>query len=169
MSLDNIQLPASVIQDLYKKSLVLSGNKEEKKAQIPSATVSFNVLGDNLQKILILVSDNEALYLPDEQLSFLMGILTACKLTMQDVAILNIEKNKAISYTNLTTTLKSEKIILFGVETSKISLPLQFPAYQIQSYNNQVYLSAPLLTVLQNDKAEKTKLWLCLKQLFSIQ
>jgi hypothetical protein len=169
MSLDNIQLPASVIQDLYKKSLVLSDNKKEKKAQMASATVSFNVLGDNLKKILILVSDSEALYLPDEQLNFLMGILTACKLTMQDVAILNIEKNKDIVYTNLTKILKSEKIILFGVETSRISLPLQFSTYQIQSYKNQIYLSASLLTVLQNDKAEKMKLWLCLKQLFSIQ
>ncbi|HTC00587.1 MAG TPA: hypothetical protein VK705_07880 [Ferruginibacter sp.] len=169
MSLDNIQLPASVIQDLYKKSLVLSNVKEDKKSQMLSTAVSFNILGNNQQKILILVSDSETLYLPDEQLNFLMGILTACKLTMQDVAILNIEKNKDISYTNLTATLKSEKIILFGVETSRISLPLQFPTYQMQAYNNQVYLSAPLLTVLQNDKAEKTKLWLCLKQLFSIQ
>ena len=169
MSLDNIQLPASVIQDLYKKSLVLSNVKEDKKSQMLSTAVSFNILGNNQQKILILVSDSETLYLPDEQLNFLMGILTACKLTMQDVAILNIEKNKDISYTNLTATLKSEKIILFGVETSRISLPLQFPIYQMQAYNNQVYLSVPLLTVLQNDKAEKTKLWLCLKQLFSIQ
>ena len=168
MSLDNIQLPASVIQDLYKKSLVLSDVIQVKKPKTPSETASFNILGNNQQKILIVVSDNETLYLPDEQLNFLMGILTACKLTMQDVAILNTEKNKDISYTNLAGTLKAEKVILFGVETSTISLPLQFPSYQIQAYNNQVYLSAPSLTVLQNDKAEKTKLWLCLKQLFSI-
>jgi hypothetical protein len=168
MSLDNIQLSASVIQDLYKKSLILSNAKEDKKSQMPSTNVSFNILGNNQQKILILVSDGETLYLPDEELNFLMGILTACKLTMEDVAILNVEKNNDISFTNLATTLKSEKIILFGVETSRISLPLQFPTYQIQAYNNQLYLCAPLLTVLQNDKAEKTKLWLCLKQLFSI-
>jgi hypothetical protein len=168
MSLNNIQLPASVIQDIYKKSLVLSDVIQEKTPKTPSTIVSFNILGNNQQKIVILVSDNETLYLPDEQLNFLMGILTACKLTMQDVAILNIEKNKDISYINLASTLKAEKIILFGVETSNISLPLQFPVYQIQAYNDQVYLSAPSLTVLQNDKAEKTKLWLCLKQLFSI-
>jgi hypothetical protein len=168
MSLDNIQLPASVIQDLYKNSLVLSDVIKARKPEILSASASFNILGNNQQKILILVSDSETLYLPDEQLNFLMGILTACKLTMQDVAILNIEKNKDVSYTNLAGTLKAEKVILFGVETSTISLPLQFPFYQIQAYNNQVYLCAPSLTVLQNDKAEKTKLWLCLKQLFSI-
>jgi hypothetical protein len=168
MSLDNIQLPASVIQDLYKKSLVLSDKKPSAKVEKPSDTVSFNILGNNQQKILILVADEETLYLPDEQLNFLMGILTACKLTMQDVAIVNTRKNTNISYTNFAAALKSAVIILFGVETSIIELPLQFPNYQIQAYNNQTYLSAPPLTVLQNDKAEKTRLWLCLKQLFSL-
>jgi hypothetical protein len=168
MSLDNIQLSAGVIQDLYKNSLVLSGNTKEKQVETPSSNISFNTLGNNQQKILILVDDDETLYLPDEQLNFLMGILTACKLTMQDVAILNIQKNINVSYTNLATTLKASTVLLFGVETSKIALPLQFPFYQIQAYNNQTYLSAPLLTVLQNDKAEKTRLWLCLKQLFSL-
>jgi hypothetical protein len=47
-------------------------------------------------------------------------------------------------------------------------LPLQFPAYQIQKFNNQVYLAAPALHLLAQDKAEKTKLWNCLKQVFSI-
>jgi hypothetical protein len=168
MSLDNIQLSAGAIQDLYKRSLVLSANTPEKKVETPSSAVSFNVLGNNQQKILILVDNNETLYLPDEQLNFLMGILTACKLTMQDVAILNTKKNSNLSYLNLATVLKSSKVILFGVETSIIELPLQFPTYQIQAYNNQTYLSAPSLTVLQNDKAEKTKLWLCLKQVFSL-
>jgi len=168
MSLDNIQLSAGAIQDLYKRSLVLSASTPEKKVEMPSSAVSFNTLGNNQRKILILVDNDETLYLPDEQLNFLMGILTACKLTMQDVAILNIQRNKDVSYTNLATALKASTVILFGVETSKIALPLQFPLYQIQAYNNQTYLSAPLLTVLQNDKAEKTKLWLCLKQVFSL-
>ena len=168
MSLNNIQLSAGAIQDLYKRALVLSADAQEKKVEIPSSTISFNTLGNNQQKILILVDNDETLYLPDEQLNFLMGILTACKLTMQDVAILNIQKNKDVSYTNLATALKAFIVLLFGVETSKIALPLQFPFYQIQAYNNQTYLSAPSLTVLQNDKAEKTKLWLCLKQLFSL-
>jgi hypothetical protein len=168
MSLDNIQLPAGVIQNLYKTALILSNDQPQKKVENPSTAVSFNILGNNQQKILILVADDETLYLPDEQLNFLMGILTACKLTMQDVAILNTKKNTNLSYTALAAGLKTETIILFGVETSIISLPLQFPPYQIQAYNNQTYLSAPSLPVLQNDKAEKTKLWLCLKQLFSL-
>jgi hypothetical protein len=168
MSLNNIQLTAGAIQDLYKKSLVLSDKMPEAKVEKPSTTVPLNILGNNQQKILILVADDEALYLPDDQLNFLMGILTACKLTMQDVAILNTTKNTAISYTNLATMLQPSTVILFGVETSIISLPLQFPAYQIQAYNNQTYLNAPPLALLQNDKAEKTKLWLCLKQLFSL-
>ncbi len=143
MSLDNIKLPASVIGDLYKNSLVLSDNNISTVAETPSTKVSFNVLGHNQQGIIIVVADDETLYLPDEQLNFLMGILTACKLTMQDVAIINIKKNKNVSYQNITGELKAKKILLFGVEPELLSLPLQFPAYQLQSYNNQVYLSSP--------------------------
>jgi hypothetical protein len=168
MSLNNIQLTGGAIQELYKRSLVLSDKKQAAKVETGSTKVSFNILGNNEKKILILVMDEEALYLPDDQLNFLMGILTACKLTMQDVAILNTKKNKDVAYTNLAQILKAATVILFGVETSIIALPLQFPSYQIQAYNNQTYLSAPPLTVLQNDKTEKTKLWLCLKQLFSL-
>jgi hypothetical protein len=164
MSLDNIQLSPVVLQELFKNTLIGTGSGKE----VAAKKTVLNFLGNNKKQIAIIVSNEEVLYLPDEQLNFLMGILAACKLTMEDVAIMNIKKTNPLSYTTLTKELKAEKILLFGVEPSQIELPLQFPNYQVQSYNKQVYLSSPLLNILQDDKAEKTKLWLCLKQVFSI-
>jgi len=159
MSLDNIQLTPFILQELFKKNLVGNSNVQAQVTSSVNKPISF--LGKNKKQIAIIVNNDDALYLPDEQLSFLLGILAACKLTMEDVAIINIKKNEALTYKTLTKELNTEKIFLFGVDASEIELPLQ-------QYNKQLYLSSPLLSILQDDKAEKSKLWLCLKQVFSI-
>ena len=166
MSLDNIQLPPSIIQSLYNKSLYdLKTDKPGMEDQQPG---SISFLGGNNRKIAIVVNDAEAIYLQDDALNFLLGILTACKLTMADVALINTSKNPDLNYTTITGQLQAEKIFLFGLDTDAIGLPLQFPNYQIQQYNNQVYLSSASLDSLQKDKNEKTKLWNCLKKIFSL-
>ncbi|MEO6231250.1 MAG: hypothetical protein ABJB11_20470 [Ferruginibacter sp.] len=166
MSLDNIQLHPIVLQGLFTDSLIDFDNHQPINQKETNKTIA--TLGNNKQYILIVVASEEAIYLPDDQLNFLLGVLSACNLSMEDVAICNIKKNKNISYKTFEETLKSEKIFLFGVSPAEISLPLEFPDYQIQRFNNQVYLSAPILSKLQTDKAEKTILWNCLKQIFSI-
>ena len=166
MSIDNIQLTPFLIQELFKKSLVESDSQESNKKLDPE--VSFSVLGHNRKKIIILVANDETLYLPDEQLNFLLGILSACSLTMEDVAIINTRKNKNITYKTIEQELKGEKIILFGVAPAQINLPIEFPHYQVQPFNSQTYLSAAMLPEIQDNKAEKAKLWNCLKQIFAI-
>ncbi len=167
MSLDNIQLPSIVLQGLYKHCLI--DLKNEQQFDIKTELQRFSTLGNNRGHVLILVESEETLYLPDDLLNFLMGVLAACNLNMEDVAILNIKKNKSVTYKNLTNELKPEKIFLFGVTPSGIGLPLDFPNYQIQRYNSQIYLTAPALSHVQNNKIEKTKLWTCLKQIFEIK
>jgi len=166
MSLDNIQLPAIVLHDLFKHSLV-DLNTNEPVAAI-TKTTGIASLGSNQKQITIIVADENTLYLPDGELNFLMGVLAACKLSMADVALVNIAKNTALTYTDIKEDLKAAIILLFGVEPSQLQLPLQFPNYQIQKFNSQVYLSAAPLQLLAADRAEKTKLWNCLKQVFSI-
>jgi hypothetical protein len=166
MSLDNIQLPAIVLQDLFKNSLVDIDNGMAKQAVEKTTGIAF--LGSNQKQVTIIADDTTTIYLPDEELNFLMGILNACKLSMADVALVNIAKTGAVTYGKIQEELNAETILLFGVTPAQLQLPLQFPHYQIQKFNNQVYLAAPALTVIAADKAEKTKLWNCLKQIFSI-
>lgn len=166
MSLNNIQLPAFVLQQLYNHTLI--GLKPEPKSEIKPVHKTFATLGNNRRHILILVESDETLYLPDDQLNFLMGILAACSLTMEDVAILNLKKNKPAGYKLLTDELKAEKIFLFGVVPTQIEMPIDFPNYQVQQYNNQTYLTAPMLSQFHDNKTEKMKLWGCLKQIFAL-
>jgi hypothetical protein len=166
MSLDNIQLSDIVLQGLYNKSLYVLDSHKSALTDMPVSDISF--LGNNQKKITILVNADAAIYLPDDELNFLMGILTACKLSMADVALVNFAKNPELMYTIITEQLKAEKVFLFGLNAASIELPLQFPHYQVQQFNNQVYLSSVSLAEMQANKEEKMKLWNCLKKIFSI-
>ena len=165
MPLDNIELTPFLIQGLFKNSLIEFETMPVITKILPVSTL--NILGNNLKRVAIIVENFETLHLPDDQLNFLMGVLNACKLTMEDVAIINIAKNTSTNYKIIEVELKAEKIILFGVKPSQIDLPIAFPLYQVQEYNKQTYMEAASLNVIQLDKAEKTKLWHCLQQIFT--
>lgn len=166
MSLDNIQFPDTILQSLYSKCLYDLDSNKSVLSGIQAAGISF--LGSNQKKITILVNCETAIYLPDEELNFLLGVLTACKLSMADVALVNLVKNPGLTYAVLSEQLHAEKVFLFGSDASVLELPLQFPHYQVQPFNNQVYLSSVSLKELQANKDEKMKLWACLKKIFSI-
>jgi hypothetical protein len=166
MSLDNIQLPVIVLQALFKNSLVSLNSDAVNTTSLQNTNISF--LGNNAKQITIVVYCDTAIYLPDEELNFLIGILQACKLTMADVALVNIAKSNTINYTSVAEELNAHTMLLLGVDIAQLQLPLQFPVYQIQKFNNQVYLAAPSLQIIAADKAEKTKLWNCLKTIFTI-
>ena len=166
MSLDNNQLPAIVLQELFTNALVDLNTENAEPTSVAVGNLSF--LGENKKKVSIIVDNAGIIYLPDDELNFLLGILSACKLSMADVALLNCAKNPSLTYREISEQLSAEKILLFGIEPSTLELPLQFPHYQIQNYNNQVYLSSPSLKTLSHNKEEKIKLWGCLKQVFAI-
>ena len=164
MSLDNIELTPFLIAELFKNTLVeIKSAKKADKTALPPA---FNFLGNNKSRVAIVIYDAENIYLPDAQLNFLMVILGACKLTMEDVAIVNISNSNSITYKTIESELKAEKIILFGVTSAELGLPLEFPVYQIQQYNNQTYIASDSLMHIETNKKEKISLWNCLKQIF---
>lgn len=164
MSLDNIQLPSFLLSDLFSKSLY-----DLKAGASKNLAGAISFLGDNNKKICILIDSPGVIYLPDEELSFLLGILTACKISMADIALVNISNHKGLTYEDITNRFAAEKVFLFGIDTETLKLPLKFPHYQLQHFNDQVYLSSVPLHELQTNKQEKVKLWNSLKRIFSIE
>lgn len=166
MSLDNIQLPGFIIQDLFQKNLVdLSQNYAE---EIKSEEKTVQFFGGNKQHIIILVDTADAVFVSDEQLTFLSGILNACKLNLEDVGIINMHNYRDVSYKIIHENFTPRIVIMFGVTPESVELPFVIPYFQKQTFNNQIYLSAPALTVLESDKDLKRKLWTALQQIFSI-
>ena len=161
MSLNNISLPAQLIADLYEFSLV-------DKEPVSNTPPPIKFLGKNEKKILILVSKDNVAFIEDEELDFLSSILLACKLSLTDVAVINLKNFGDTNYHYLIDQLKTKKIILFDVEAQTIDLPFNFPKFQLQQFDQAVYLSAPSLKEIQKEKTLKTELWNCLKNLFGL-
>ena len=166
MSLDNIQITPDLIQGLYKKTLVDLDTQQAKTDLLNENQWIF--LGKNEKNILIIVNEKDTAFLKDEDLNFLMGILSACNLSMVDIALMNYFKKQDMTYLMLMDKFAPEKIIFFGLEPAALDFPLQFPHYQLQKYNHQTYLSAPTLGILAKNIQQKKQLWNCLKNLFPI-
>ena len=136
----------------------------------PTAT-PYKTLGNHRRKITILVNAPGSPFLPDNQLSFLTKILEACRLNMGDVAIVN-HASAPVNITALRAQLQPSVILLFGLEPTTIRLPINFPVFKLQPYDQCTYLSVPGLDLLvqtsEESKLLKSKLWLCLKSLFEV-
>lgn len=166
MSIDNIHLPHFIISDLYQKTLVDLSTPEKK--QLIQSNKELSFFGGYKQHIILLVNHPDTAFLTDQQLTFLSGILSACKLTLEDIGLLNIASAHEVSYTDVINAFNPAIVIMFGVTTDAIHLPFIMPEFQKQSYNNQVYLAAPPLQLLENNKELKRKLWMALQQIFSL-
>lgn len=148
--------------DLYESSLIESP-ASQKKEQL------FKFLGKNEKSILIVVSKNNVAFLEENELNFLSSVLGACKLSLADVAIVNLNSaTDNTSYTTLFSQLKSKTVLLFDIESKRIDLPFNFPNFQMQQFDHCTYLSAPALKSIEENKALKTQLWNCLKNVFHL-
>jgi hypothetical protein len=180
MDLNHIELPAVAIVELYRNSLVgeagviateplvTKASPEQVSSEMQSKDEpTWRSLGDNQKQILIVLKSGDSLHLPDHELQFLAGILGACKLSIADVAIVNIEQ-QAAGYQELTRYFNSRIVLLFDIEPADFGLPMNFPHYQIQAFANNSFLYSPSLRSLEHDKVEKSKLWVSLKRLFNL-
>lgn len=176
MSLNDIDLPASLVADLYKNSLVqLDGNMASVEQPAVSKTAPgpaqpssepWKSLGNNRRHILIAVDYKDVLHLPDETLGFLTSMLTACKLSFDDVALINMQHYEGISAKEILAHFKTKQALLFGIEPVEFGLAVGFPEFQVQSVANSVFLYSPALETIQPDKLLKSKLWVCLQRMF---
>lgn len=167
MSIDNIPLPAFLYQNIFKKNLVDS--KAEKATIALKEEAQINSLGGNEKKIIFLFNDNQNKFLGDLQMKFLWDLLTACQLTMADVALVNFFHTNAITYRELTDQLHPKKILIFGLLATDLHLPFTIPFFQIQNFQDQVYMISPSIEQLQMNVELKKQLWECLQKIFNLQ
>ncbi|MEO6682753.1 MAG: hypothetical protein ABIN48_07985 [Ginsengibacter sp.] len=151
---------------MYKKSLI--GNVvSDESLDIPKDS-KIQHLGLNQKKILFLVNNTQNKYLPDAEMDMLTNLLSACNFTVADIALVNYAQNPDITYEKLIDQFKSEKLLTFGLSTKDLNLPFNVPDFQIQKFQNQTYLLNPPMDKILIDVDLKKKLWICIKNLFSI-
>ena len=169
------KLPNSVLVNLYKESIVLgiAPVNVDKKAQTednsPIKPIQF--LGAHQKKILILVQDTNALHLNEGDFDLLIAILNACKLTMADIALINLA-NTNYSLHQILTQAPSDMVLVFDIHPTQLKIKLPNKLYTpILLGTTQLLFSNNLSSMRgidQTSKIEKTKLWTALKLLFKL-
>lgn len=199
MSINNVQLTSLAIGEWYKDALLTSpdaapatetpvqANVPASRPIMPSAPAPqvattapspqvappapYKFLGNNRRQVAIVVHSPGTPFLPDNQLSFLTKILEACRMNIGDIAIVNAASAPVV-ISELRSQLKPTTVLLFGLEPTAIKLPINFPVFRLQPYDDCTYLSAPALSLLVQNSEEskllKSKLWVCLKTLFNV-
>ncbi len=178
MSLNNIQLTPFLTAAMYKDELVETtdpdrqfADKNQQQEKIIDSTQvkkSWNILGDFQKNILFIVRYENALHIPDEQLNFLTGMLTACKLSVADIGILNLSNAPSSLHKNVHGKFPAATTILFGVSPKQFEMPIDFPEFQVQPFNNCTFLFVPAVEEISNDKLLKSKLWVSLRKIFGV-
>jgi hypothetical protein len=167
MSIDKVPIPAFLYQSLFGKNLV---NVKAETANNPiKASPAISFLGGNEKKIIFLVDDAQNKFLADGQVKLIYDLLTACQLTMADIALVNFSYNKLLTYKELTNQLQPKKVLIFGVSAGDLGLPFTIPFFQIQNFQEQVYMLGPAVHDLQLSTELRKQLWACLQKIFNIQ
>jgi hypothetical protein len=193
----NSKLPPAVLVSLYKDTLVLpekeiidvkkeaaaineaigkeaitttSANEivNELKASTPTPV---KYLGDHLKKVMVIVNDPSAVHLNETDLGLLSSILNACKLTLADIALINVAQ-QPLSLHEMLTTLPSQFVLAFELNSNALKIKLPTALYKpIVLGEAQILFSNGLQTMQGADqiaKLEKGKLWNALKLLFKL-
>ena len=182
MSLNDLHLSSNILATIYPSSLVIMDQADAIPSPQPvqpvatkirtesesAKTVDWKYLGNNQKNILVVVNYDNAVHLPDEELNFLTNMLTACKLNLGDVAIVNRYNYQELSYKDFLAEFKSKIVFLFGVEPSDFGLPVGFPYFQVQTVANSTFLYTPPLREQRTDSLLKSKLWVSLRNIFNI-
>lgn len=140
---------------------VLDPIKEE--IPIPTAEIlnpqeDFLYLGDNNKYILIIVKEPTVEFLKKDDLAFLVKILSAKKLALNDVAIINTEKNGPIHFDALIDFFACGKIITFGIDPKSLQITGAVANKKLTFKNTQI-LGTWDLGRLKQDVSKKTTFW----------
>ena len=118
----------------------------------------FKYLGENNKYILIIVKEPEAEFLKPADLTFLLKILSAKKLTLDDVAIINTEKNDPLHFDHLKNFFACNKIITFGINPKTLQITTAV-ANKRSIFKNTPVLGTWDLPKLQTDEKKKSIFW----------
>lgn len=166
MDLDKLQLSAFTIRTLYTKSIIKLDASNPDPINLSSTDIKF--LGGNQSGILIVINNPKNPFLHETDLAFLTKVLSACKLTLADIAIVNLKGLSEVSITDFKNQFKPSRIILFGVSANVLALPFQIPDFQVQNYDQIRYLTLPELSFIEKDQQLKKMLWTSFQKIFDL-
>jgi hypothetical protein len=170
MDLNELEFTPAQLAELYGQSVILTEPQAAKKPvaqkeKVVATEKTIPFKGKNKKGMLWVVHEPEQVYLSDADFTFLSQIITACKMNMDDVALINAA-TKDFTIAEAVEYLKPDTIILCGVP--HLLLPVPVDEYILYPHQKRNYFVCDSLQELQNDKVLKSKLWLVLKDILGI-
>jgi hypothetical protein len=166
MALNKVKLDPYYLARLYRQPLIpyFDRNKLKPEKQEPDQVF----LGNNRQNILFLIFNKKEIFLSEPLFTFLTQILKACKLSMNDIALVNWANVQENELKELTQQLAPHKMILFGPVIPEI-FPENHPKNEVWTTTGIHHLYTDPLEDLYDNKHLKTDFWKGLQQLFELK
>ena len=159
MGINNLQLTPELITALYPETLV-AGNG-----------TAYTFLGNNRRSVCFLVEDPGHDFLSEEQLQFLTRILSACKYSLDDIALVNAA-HLPVRFNDLKKQLQPRIVFLWGIRPASIGLDRELPDFNISPVAGVSVIPVPNPDLMSGNNPSglelKHRLWACLKKLFSL-
>jgi hypothetical protein len=173
MGINHLQLTPELIAALYPESLVAGIDPQpvEKAAKANGSAPAYPFLGKNNRSISFLTHYPDGGFLPEEQLVFLQKILTACKYSLDDIALINTSK---LSFELAELRIQFHPLIIFlwGIQPASVGLTPDLPDLRISLLDGISVIPVLSPGLMSSDKPEgielKKRLWACLKKLFTL-
>jgi hypothetical protein len=156
MGINRITLTSELIANLYPETLVVE---------------NCPFLGTNRRSISFLVYCPDHDFLPEEQLVFMNKMLSACKLEMSDIVLLNIARLD-LSFEELKVQFHPRIIFLWGIRPAFFSLDSALPDFNVTVLDgiSIIPVLSPEIMCIEGPSGHelKSRLWICLKKLFNL-
>ncbi|MEO6914534.1 MAG: hypothetical protein ABI151_01905 [Chitinophagaceae bacterium] len=171
MSFQAEKLPAPLIVDLYKSTLVLDQEiKTNKDAGNPVKKTGIDFKGKNGKSVAVLVCCRQKFSETSSEILFLLKILRACNLGIEDIALIDV-MGVSMSLEDFVTDFKPSRVLLFSSTLNKTDIPKSL-CFEIEKVGNAEVVYAPEVHTMQSEGNEavqlKKKLWIVLKHFFNV-
>ncbi|MEM9831169.1 MAG: hypothetical protein AAF944_11065 [Bacteroidota bacterium] len=129
------------------------------------ADTTYQPLGANLRKVLVLVDEPDALHLSEVSKQLLEKILQAVQLSLDDICLVNVQQ--APEPDRIAQELAYSYCLSFGMPPEAWQFNSFSKKYSVDRDNTgRAYLWADSLVEIAHDIDKKKALWLNLKTLF---
>lgn len=121
--------------------------------------------GNNTKKVLIVVDQPGQECIEPQEEAFLGKILSAVKLDLQEVAIMNLQKNSGTTITSLLN-FDATKFLFFGI-SNKDFFEKECEQYTLLAFDaSRQLLNCASLATISQDASQKKLLWSALQKMF---
>lgn len=164
MSLKEVSLDPFLMAGIYRQPLIKA---EPVSAEIsPVAGRPVPSLGNNRQRWLLVIHNPEEAYLNEEIFNMLLKLLNACKLTLDDIALINTAHLPETGFPIFRRQFSPRKIILFGQALAEMTD--DHPKNKAWEENGIHLLRTDSLKDMYRDQSLKMPFWNALKDFLSV-